>query len=110
MTSSKVPRAQLAIDFDYDDRIVKLSQEIAIMLAPHLFRQPPLSMGAHKTATLDMAARIAKLAFKRAKTFVEPQEDMMCHSCDATVGPEARTRVVVCLRCAFEGGSPGSSG
>lgn len=111
MKSSKVPRPQLQIDFDYDDRAVRLALEISVMLAPHVFLgEDRPGRPEQKIALRDLSTRIALLALQRARTFVEPAEKMLCHSCDAGVGPDERVRVTVCHRCAFEGGTPGSSG
>jgi uncharacterized paraquat-inducible protein A len=95
---------QLKIDFDYDERVVKLAGEFAIMLAPHL------APGTSKDVTQHLAARMAHLANRQLPKTLEPQEKIRCHSCDEMTGPAERVRVVVCPRCSFEGRSPGSKG
>ena len=100
----KNPQSQISIDFEYDDRIVKLAAEFSIMMAPHL------APGIPKKIVTTLAARMAMLAGKRVNKFVEPKEPMRCHTCDDMTQPDDRTRVVVCNRCSFTGGSPGSTG
>jgi len=97
-------RRQLAIDFEYDDRVVHLAAEFALMMAPHL------APGTKSESAKSLAARLALLAAKRLDKFAEPSEMMICHTCDAKVGPDERARVVVCVSCGFRGGSPGSDG
>lgn len=104
MTNRAIPQHQLTIDFDYDERVVKLATEFAIMMAPHL------ALGTSKATVNDLSARMALLAAKRVNRFEEPKEPMRCHTCDALVAPADRTRVVVCVECGFSGGSPGSDG
>jgi hypothetical protein len=95
---------QLKIDFDYDDRLPKLSLEIGIMVAPHL------APGTNRDTTSNLSARIAKLAAQRLARHEEPGEVIRCHTCDAPTKPDERARVVVCVRCGLGGGSPGSRG
>jgi hypothetical protein len=104
MSTPEVNRRQLAIDFEYDERVVNLAAEFAIMMMPHL------APGTKSESTKVLAARMALLAGKRLDKFVEPPEQMICHTCDAKVGPDERARVVVCLPCGLRGGSPGSDG
>lgn len=97
--------AQLRIDFDYDERTVRLAAEFAIMLAPHV------AAGTRKDAIKVLSANLAKLASKRLSDRTEPEEPIRCHTCDEmTTVPDNRTRVAVCNRCAFEGRSTGSAG
>jgi uncharacterized paraquat-inducible protein A len=96
--------AQLKIDFEYDDRLPRLALEVGIMLAPHL------SPGTTRDTSSNLAARISKLAAQRLAKYEEPQEEIRCHSCDAPTKPDERARVVVCVRCGLQGGSPGSDG
>jgi hypothetical protein len=49
-------------------------------------------------------------AASRLARYEEPQEDIRCHTCDAPTKPDERARVVVCVRCGLQGGSPGSDG
>jgi len=95
---------QLKIDFDYDDRLPKLALEVGIMLAPHL------SPGTTREASVNLAARVVKLCARRLARHEEPEEVIRCHTCDAPTRPDERARVVVCVRCALQGGSPGSDG
>jgi hypothetical protein len=104
MSNSDDNRRQLTIDWEYDDRVVMLAAEFAIMMAPHL------ASGTKTETVKALAAKMALLAGKRLDKFVEPPELMICHSCDAKVGPKERARVVVCVKCALSGGSPGSDG
>ena len=95
---------QLVIDFDYDDRTVRLASEFAVMLAPHL------ASGTTKEAVKVLTSRLAVLAGKRYSEFGEPPEPIRCHTCDEMTIPKTRVRVAVCLRCSFEGRSVGSMG
>jgi len=104
MKAVATSRQQLAIDFDYDERHVKVAAEVSIMLAPHLVPHIPKEMLA------DLAARVVRLVAEKTNKFAEPDELMRCHSCDDLVGPKERARVVVCVRCALTGRSPGSGG
>ena len=92
------------IDFDYDGRTPRLAQEIAIILAPHV------GEGKAKDLTKELASRIAILAERRYKDVYEPADPIRCHTCDVETLPKTRLRVAVCLRCAVEGRTPGSSG
>jgi len=104
MGPSDVNRRQLSIDFEYDERMVKLSVEFALMMMPHL------APGTKAEAVRDLVARMVLLAGKRLDKFAEPPDQMRCHSCDALVGPQERARVVVCVRCGLTGRTPGSTG
>ena len=104
MSTPDANRKQLAIDFEYDDRVVTLAAEFAVMMAPLL------APGTKSETAKALAARMAVLAGKRLDKFAEPSELMICHTCDATVGPKERARVVVCIKCGLGGGSPGSDG
>lgn len=104
MSNSIQNRKQMTIDFEYDDRVVSLAAEFGIMMTPLL------APGTKSEATKALAARMALLAAKRLDKFVEPPDMMICHSCDAQIGPKERARVVVCISCAMSGGSPGSDG
>ena len=95
---------QLKIDFEYDDRVPRLALEVGIMVAPHL------APGTTREQSANLAARIAKLAAKRLEKHEEPREPIRCHTCDVETKPDERARVVVCVRCGLEGGSPGSRG
>jgi hypothetical protein len=95
---------QLAIDFDYDERTVRLASEFAVIMAPHL------ASGTTKEVTQEIASRLAVLAGKRYADFGEPGEPIRCHTCDEMTIPKTRVRVAVCLRCSFEGRSVGSTG
>lgn len=95
---------QLVIDFDYDERTARLASEFAVMLAPHL------APGTKKEVAQAVASRLAVLAGRRYAEFGEPTEPIRCHTCDEMTIPKTRVRVVVCLRCSFEGGSVGSRG
>jgi hypothetical protein len=97
-------RRQTTIDFEYDDRVVKLAAEFGLMMSPHLLS------GTKMEVVNALTARMALLATKRLGKFVEPPETMLCHTCDAQVGPTERARVVVCIPCGLHGGSPGSDG
>jgi hypothetical protein len=95
---------QTTLDFEYDDRVVKLALEIAIMITP--FMESGMT-------TSKITALATKISWKAAKTldkFAEPSEKMRCHTCDAMVGPKERARTVVCLQCGMTGGSPGCDG
>jgi len=104
MDTPESNRRQLAIDFEYDDRVVKLAAEFALMMTPYL------APGTPRDTAKELASRLALLSGKRLDKFAEPLELMRCHSCDAQVGPKERVRVVVCVRCGITGASPGSSG
>jgi hypothetical protein len=104
MSTPDVNHRQLTIDFEYDDRVVQLAAEYAIMMAPYL------APGTKAETAKVLAARMALLAARRLDKFAEPPELMICHTCDAQVGPKERARVVVCLSCGLRGGSPGSDG
>ena len=93
---------QLTIDFEYDERVVMLSRELALMLAPHAVLS--------KEGLKILSERMALLAQKRFKDAWEPKEEIRCHTCDNMTTPDNRVRVVVCSRCSFEGRSPGASG
>jgi len=97
-------RKQMVIDFEYDDRVVKLALEIAIMMTPHL------SPGMTTAQVTVLATKMAWKASKSMDKFAEPSEKLRCHTCDAMVGPKERARTVVCLQCGLTGGSPGSDG
>lgn len=92
------------VDLEYDDRLPRLSLEFGIMLTPYL------SPGTTRDTAMELSARLAKLAARRLAEHEEPQEVIRCHSCDVETGADERARVVVCVRCALEGGSPGSDG
>ena len=96
--------AQLKIDFDYDDRLPKLALEVGIVVAPYL------TPGTPRETAAGLAARISKLCAQRLARHEEPREEILCHSCDAPTKADERARVVVCVRCALRGGSPGSEG
>ena len=95
---------QLAIDFDYDERTVRLAGEVGIMLAPYL------APGTPREISRVLAERIAKVAERRYKYAWEPKEGIRCLTCDELTFPENRVRVVVCVRCSLEGRTPGASG
>ena len=95
---------QLAIDFEYDERTVRLSTEIAILLTPYL------APGTPRESVQVLATRIAKLAEKRYHNVWEPTDLIRCHTCDELTDPKKRVRVVVCPRCSFNGATPGSDG
>jgi hypothetical protein len=99
-----VSGAQIAIDFDYDERTVRLATEIAIMLTPYL------SPGTPRDTARGLADRVAKLSEKRYKDAWEPTCEIRCHTCDAMTTQKTRVRVVVCPRCSLHGSTPGSSG
>lgn len=101
---SKNQQTQLPIDFEYDARVATLATELAIMMRPHLSLDTP------QKVVIDLASRMAILASKRISKFEEPKEPMRCHTCDIPTNPADRVRVVVCIRCGFNGGSPGCSG
>jgi uncharacterized paraquat-inducible protein A len=82
----------------YDDRVPRLSAEIA-----HILRIEDLRI--EKTRIKGLADQLAKLASRRL-VFEEPDDQMRCHTCDAIVPPKERVRVAVCLRCASEVISP----
>ena len=104
MRSSSVAPGQLRLDFEWDDRIERLSQEYGIMLAAYV------APGTPRETTANLAARMALLAGKRLEKHEEPREEIRCHSCDASTKYNERVRVVMCIRCATEKGSPGSDG
>lgn len=95
---------QVAIDFEFDDRVPRLAKEIALVLVPHV------SSDVSTESLRRLAERVAMLAGERLRHAWEPAEPMRCHTCDRLVGPRERVRVVVCARCSLEGGSPGSAG
>ena len=95
---------QLSIDFEYDDRVVRLAAELAIMVAPHV------APGTKAETVKVLTDRMAILAGKRFAKLNEPDEPIRCHTCDEMTVPKNRVRVAVCLRCSFEGRSVGSSG
>lgn len=95
---------QLVIDFDYDERSVKLAREVAVMLVPHL------APGTKIEVVRDLSARIAMLATTTLKYEWEPLEPVRCHLCDEETVPKNRVRVAVCRRCSAEPWSPGSRG
>ena len=101
---SPSPQGQLKIDFDYDDRVERLAKEYELMLIPYV---PP---GTTRESTRNLAGRLAILAGKRLERYEEPREEILCHSCDAATKHDERVRVVMCVRCAMAGGSPGSDG
>lgn len=95
---------QLTIDFDYDERSVKLAREVALMLVPHL------APGTTTETVWELASRIAMLATKELKYEWEPPDPILCHLCDVATTPKNRVRVVMCPRCSAEPRSPGSRG
>jgi uncharacterized paraquat-inducible protein A len=95
---------QIAIDFDYDERVVRLSREIAVMVSPHA------APGIKSETVKVLAERVAKLAYQRLRDAWEPTEDIRCHTCDEMTTPKNRVRVAVCARCSHEGRSVGSGG
>jgi hypothetical protein len=99
-----VAPGQLKIDFDYDDRVERLAREYELMLQPYV---PP---GTPRESTKNLAGRLAILAGRRLAKHDEPKEEIRCHSCDAATKHDERVRVVMCVRCAMAGGSPGSDG
>jgi hypothetical protein len=100
-----VRTGQLAIDFEYDERTVRLATEVAIMLTPYM------APGTPRDDVRSLAERIAKLSERRFKDAWEPKEAILCHTCDeATTVPGNRVRVAVCNRCSLDGSTPGSSG
>jgi hypothetical protein len=102
--SSPTAPGQLKIDFDYDDRIERLAKEYGIMLVAHV------APGTTRETVKNLADRLAILAGKRLAKYEEPREEIRCHSCDVPTKHDGRARVVVCVRCAMEGRSPGSGG
>lgn len=94
---------QMAIDFEVDETSHRLETEIAVMLIPHL------KDGLSRYAAKNLAARIIELVDVR-REFRETREKIRCHTCDRETGPKERARIVVCVRCALEGRSPGSRG
>ena len=104
MRSPQVAPGQLRLDFDWDDRIERLAKEYGIMLAAYV------APGTPRETTTNLAARMAILAGKRLERHEEPREEIRCHSCDAMTKHDGRVRVVMCVRCAMAGGSPGSDG
>lgn len=99
-----VAPGQLKIDFDYDDRVERLAKEYELMLIPYV---PP---GTTRETTRNLAGRLAILAGKRLERYEEPREEIRCHGCDTMTKHDERARVVMCVRCAMAGGSPGSDG
>lgn len=98
-------QGQLAIDFEYDERTVRLATEVAIMLTPYV------APGTPRDNVRLLAERIAKVAEKRYKDAWEPKEGIRCHTCDdMTTVPGNRVRVAVCNRCSVTGATPGSDG
>jgi hypothetical protein len=95
---------QLLIDFDYDERTVRLATEFAIMMAPHL--APKVT----KETIQFLSARMATLAAARMKEAYEPTDPIRCHSCDEMTVPATRVRVAVCTRCSFASRTAGSDG
>ena len=95
---------QISIDFDYDERTVRLASEFAIMMTSHV------AAGTTKEMVLEVASRMAVLAGRRYAHFGEPEEPIRCHTCDEMTTPRNRVRVAVCPRCSFEGRSAGSRG
>jgi hypothetical protein len=96
---------QLAIDFEYDERTVRLATEICLMLTPYL------APGTTRESARVLAERVTKVAEKRYKDNWEPKEAIRCHTCDdVTTVPGNRVRVAVCNRCSINGATPGSSG
>lgn len=95
---------QLPIDFDFDERVVMFSKEVALMLAPHM---PP---GTKAETTRGLAERVARLAQVRWKNVHEPREEIRCHTCDDMTTIGNRVRVSVCNRCALMGRSVGAGG
>jgi hypothetical protein len=100
----QVAQGQLKIDFDYDDRVERLAKEYELML------QPYVSPGTTRETTKNLAGRLAILAGKRLARHEEPREEIRCHGCDVATKHDERVRVVMCVRCAMAGGSPGSDG
>lgn len=98
------PAGQVALDFDYDERSVRLAAEVAVMLVPYL------APGTKTETVKALAGRVAMLATRSLKYAWEPEEDIMCHLCDAATTPKTRVRIVVCPRCSLEPRSPGSRG
>jgi hypothetical protein len=99
-----VTAGQVAIDFDYDERVVRLSREIAVMVAPHA------APGTKAETVKVLAERIATLAHQRLRDLLEPAEGIRCHTCDEMTTSKNRVRVAVCARCSLEGRSVGSTG
>lgn len=98
------PGGQIVIDFDYDERTVRLATEIAIVLTPYL------APGTTRETVQLLAERVTKIAEKRYKDAWEPACEIRCHTCDEMTLPKNRVRVAVCLRCSLHGCTPGSSG
>lgn len=95
---------QLHIDFEYDERAVRLAAEFALMMVPHM------APGTTTAFVKILSSNLAKLAARRLSDPHEPIEPMRCHTCDEmTTVPDNRVRVAVCLRCASEPRSPGCS-
>lgn len=95
---------QITIAYDYDERTARLATEIGIMLTPYLLPGTP------RETVQNLATRIALVSEKRFKDVWEPACEIRCHTCDDMTVPKTRTRVAVCLRCATQGSTPGSSG
>jgi hypothetical protein len=109
-------RAQLKIDFDVDDRVEELAHDLVAELASSCSDLKDGHSGQmHKVlpegdSLLAMTARMASAAYRKFAKHEEPQEVIRCHQCDAATRHDERVRVVVCVRCALDGGSPGSDG
>jgi|GEM_PF-1764304 hypothetical protein len=101
---SPQPEGQIKIDYDYDDRVERLAREYELILLSHV---PP---GTPRETTKNLAGRLAILAGKRLVRYEEPKEEIRCHNCDAGTKHDERVRVVMCVRCALAGGTPGSDG
>jgi hypothetical protein len=89
---------------EYDDRVVKLALEYAIILTPSL------PFNATKESVRHLAERLAILGIKRIKGFQESKEVIKCHTCKCDTKPGSRVMVVVCQSCEFKAFALNSEG
>jgi len=81
---------------EYDERVVKLSLEFAIILAPHL------SSDMDKVSVQRLAERLAMLGIKRIKKSQESPGVVECHVCKSDTEPGHRTMVALCQSCGIK--------
>jgi primosomal protein N' len=111
-----VVKKQLKIAFDVDDRVEELAHDLVAELSSSCSDlKDGLSGQVHKVLpegedVLVMVARMASAAYRKFARHEEPAEIIRCHQCDVDTRHDERVRVVVCVRCALAGGSPGSDG
>lgn len=110
MPNFKTSRAQLKIDFEVDERVEELATDFVQKIGEGLGHLNVFASDAERKTLDRLSADLAGMAWRKFARHEEPGEVIMCHGCDCPTRHDERVRVVVCVRCATRGGSPGSGG